>query len=384
MEDSQFNALLHFLPFWMRRDKRRMFETIENIDVSGLSETQRILLFNCVSNLNISRLTKKLVDKIWKNASIFCKTNICRELSFVLAESDVEYLKSRCLEIISSGTEDAAVKLCLLETALLRGKYRSVSPVILDMLCTICFENVTDINIKLKCLERVSNFRKLKEEELSFLRSIIGEPGRRGKVLDIFLKDDGDSFKFAIDAIIKDISTENIPNVHFFKLHEEFKTRVKAFVETSSDIAQITQDILIFVRTFLSDLFEKSRLLETFISLLLLSGFKFDGIDVNILVAYSWSLLDIVAKSDLLLEMNSMKLDDMCYSGIVANFLIEISILTNVETLVVNELFATRTAALEKMKEKYSPNDDIWVNPEKVERELDFNLLSLKNGDQGH
>lgn len=388
MDDDEFNTLKFKLPFLLKKDKDQFYLCVSLLktQIPNMTFFQLIDLFYTFHALNISRIWVSFLKDIFDILPISYQIDIIK-FSCSCSDDHVEELKNLIDVLFSNISKEANRDQLILELSFMNSKF--FKPILSSKLRSIKFINknlslyisekslaiISDSDTKLKCLEKLRQFRSLNENEIQYILSLLSSSSEyTGRILDMCLRSDNPLLLNKAYEILLEGKSENLyvdkNSVHFFEIKPEI---LKIINETSlEDLIMHIEELLDISRLMLDNLENMYYLTN----LILTSNYKIDNVSIEKIFTFLWTQCDFDDKKSFIDELSTYDISTCCY-GLLINALIYIGAIKDKEFLAINKMNKIEQIAVEKMKTIYPIDDDFWTNVELVEKTLKETMASI-------
>lgn len=256
--------------------------------------------------------------------------------------------------------------------------FRTLPDEVIYYLTKLALEYIKDINKLIDIYERVISIRNLTNDEKENILKISKNENLKiqsiGKLIDVLLRSEDE--KLFIEAItLMEKTSNHLKNdllkeqaVHYYEISPEFINLVNNFIVYNGirkGITGIIEDFMSFVKLYSYGKFKKTVM--NILNLIIASKYK-DKISLEDTFTFIWYNLTEEQKIILIKEMNTY--EDICSSGLLINLIIFYGGFVGKTFISENQSFKEHEEIILKLKEKYPEDDDFWMNPEGIEKEI--------------
>lgn len=382
MLDEEFNTITHSLPFLFKKDKQQFFAIVDEIDTNELTEFQAISMTYTLHAMGIHTLWFNFFVRIVDRLQLEHKLNLIKFVSgYVETPTDIDVMKKIYTDTFEQVNNDENV---VFECSFLNSRYfkpllgsnlktmRNVQPELFSYIVDQCLSRITSITKKLTCYERLVQLRQLSDDEIADLADIlVHHPEYSGRVIDVYLRTCKPELITKAREIIKqsDMNTTNqytSPNaVHYFEISPYW-------LDIMKDYSGLTfNDALAEMLDMARVICEKVEPIYNVANLLLCSFYTYQSVSLEKIFTYCWSICNYDNKCALINDLVEFDTDLTCSYGLMINTLCLVGALTQRSFLITNSQLAECDSRLDKLKQLYPSNDDLWTDAEQVAKMLE-------------
>lgn len=380
MNDDEFNTLKFKLPFLIKSDKDQFYFCVDYLKrrISSMTVVQLIDLFYTFYSLNISNIWLPYLKNILSLLPLSYKIDIIK-FSCSCRDDHVDTLKSLIDDVFDEISARTDKNSLAIDFAFINSKFfkpilssrlqsiKNANPSLAYYLIEKCLTVITNTDAKLKCLEKLKQFRVFNESEIEYIFTLINKSEYTGRVLDLCLR--SNSFKllekaYEILSAKKSDSLYTDENaVHFFEIEPSVLTSIGRV--PTKDLVTHVEELLNIARLTLDELDNIYYIANVILS----SGYDIDGISIEKVFTYLWNLCDFEERKQIVEELSTYDSSVCCY-GIIINMLMYVGALKNSVFLKISDKNKSQMEALEKMKSIYPENHEIWSDAIEVDKTL--------------
>lgn len=376
LSENELFAILHELPF-LKKNKDKMFLTFLNLqkhlDCCINSNFISQFLYFFINNTQ-PQFYLSFFEKSYNKLSLDSKIDNTIYLSYN-SENFVEILLNIFNDIIPQIKDlDKLKYICFIDSiyykTILDSKMRNVKyipdKIILNNISK-CFNFFCDLD-KIKCLDKNVVLKDLSEDEINFLYSLLDKSEFLGRVIDILLKTNNLVHISKAYSLIHDsenyYSSSNA--VHYFKLSKELKNKIdinlqNKFINSIHEFVELSKKISLTK--------EEKNNNTNLIKFLMISNYKMQEINISDIFTFCWTTFNEDEKEIFIEEMSSLDNDnEVCGYGIIVNMISWLNNFDYGNYLVENE--NEIDIKINKLKEIYPEDHEIWLDPNKIKQLL--------------
>ncbi len=432
ISEIEFNQIKHTLPFlWKFKDYDSFHTKLEHLLKSKLTNIQSLDIFYTLYSMNVKNIWYNAFKRIFNNIDLENKIEI---LNMITYHSDIDlqdlkqFYNSICDEKLKTNISDKEYEnfifhLCFLNKTVFKpvlcSHLKSIKSIPKDKyeyLVKFAFKNVKSEEKLLFCYERLIDFQDLSDNDLKCLENINNKQ-HRGKLIDIMLRsrnlkllnkaiimckedemneneineepespelteepesheltEEPESHELTENADKTKSKTKSSPKsktksspkftskhaVHYYKIKN-----LNDVVENNENISLVIFDLIDISSSILNNMENIYEIIQIILSNYVDSDTK---LSIKDIFSHIWLLLDDEQKVMLINEMDTFQ--NICCSGFLVNILSFAGSLLDEIFIVENRDFSDRMDKMEKLKQKYSIDDDFWLDSERISNEL--------------
>lgn len=364
MQIDDLNDLYPII-FYYKSNKAKFQQYIDDLLSRSSSSLFKLNLFHYVFEI-CRKTSRRIAEYIFESLALNDKIELTHFLSFYEPEFVKKFYELLFVEQIE------LTDLCFINAkkflkTMFSSKvfnFRTLDESLAAWLYIKCYEMTSNVNVKIKCLEKLSNISTLTDSQLELLDETFDKGEHFGVILDIFLRTDRwDLIKKAHNKILDTNKPyfESDYSVHFFEPNfslgiENEKTDVIDTLREFTDIVKLVFD-------------ESQKTLE-FLSFIINDNFSYKGLTLKQTFNFVWRKLEG--------DRKRMLIEDIIYGELPCAYGLFINLLSFVEDgLVMNPIYAIKEDLISKIKDPM-----LWLDEERLRGEIEKNELFLNANEE--